>query len=262
MSEYQYYDFLALDKALTSKQREELRQLSTRAEITATRFTNDYQWGNFRGDPAQMMARYFDAFLYLANWGTRHLMFRVPKTTLETEYVRQYCYTEAASLIETDDHLIISLYADHEPDDFWSDAPGELGSLVSVRLTSAPAADLADWIATLPAADKDDLLTLVATGDGARAQGLLLRRFPGGPFIHNDPAPSARTAAQLWTVAEAHKISREEAEAQALRAEEERRAAAEAAAYDKRLDNLASRAEAAWREAAERFNKAGLPRYP
>src|SRR5260221_14005392 len=74
MSEYQYYEFLALDKALTSRQREELRQLSTRAEITATRFTNEYHWGNFRGDPEKMMASYFDAFLYLANWGTRHLM--------------------------------------------------------------------------------------------------------------------------------------------------------------------------------------------
>lgn len=50
-----------------------------RAEITATRFTNEYHWGNFRGAPQEMMASYFDAFLYLANWGTRHLMFRVPK---------------------------------------------------------------------------------------------------------------------------------------------------------------------------------------
>jgi hypothetical protein len=55
VSEYQYYEFLALDRPLTSKQREELRQLSTRAEITATRFTNEYHWGSFRGDPQQMM---------------------------------------------------------------------------------------------------------------------------------------------------------------------------------------------------------------
>jgi hypothetical protein len=60
MSAYQYYEFLALDRPLISKQREELRQLSTRAEITATRFTNEYHWGSFRGDPNQMMAAYFD----------------------------------------------------------------------------------------------------------------------------------------------------------------------------------------------------------
>jgi len=33
MSEYQCYEFLALDKPLTDKQRAELRELSTRAEI-------------------------------------------------------------------------------------------------------------------------------------------------------------------------------------------------------------------------------------
>jgi hypothetical protein len=73
--------------------------LSTRAEITATRFTNEYHWGDFRGDPGQMMAAYFDAFLYLANWGTRHLMFRVPRTVLDTELAGQYCCTDAASAV-------------------------------------------------------------------------------------------------------------------------------------------------------------------
>ena len=50
MSEYQYYEFLALDRPLTDKQRAELRSISTRAEITATRFVNEYQWGDLKGD--------------------------------------------------------------------------------------------------------------------------------------------------------------------------------------------------------------------
>lgn len=318
MSEYQYYEFLALDKALTSKQREELRRLSTRAEITATRFTNEYHWGNFRGDPEKMMASYFDAFLYLANWGTRHLMFRVPRATLDTEYAEQYCYTDAASLIETGDHLIISLYADREPDDSWDETAGELAGMVAARselmagdhrllylawlmgiqwdhvddeeteppvpaglanlsgslqamadfleidqdliavaaesspaLTDEPVAGIADWIATLPAADKDKLLTMVADGEGPQVQALLLRRFRGSPLTQHATGSSARTAAQLWTAAGARKTVREEAGAQARRVEKERRAAARAAAYDKRLDHLASRAEATWQEVAD-----------
>lgn len=79
------------------------------------------------------MASYFDGFLYLANWGTRHLMFRVPRGALDTGYAEQYCYTEAASLIETDDHLIISVYADREPDDYWDQTSGELGGMVAAR---------------------------------------------------------------------------------------------------------------------------------
>ena len=38
MSEYQSYEFLALDRRLTAQEMAELRSISTRAEITPTRF--------------------------------------------------------------------------------------------------------------------------------------------------------------------------------------------------------------------------------
>ncbi|MEU8265192.1 hypothetical protein AB0C02_31865 [Micromonospora sp. NPDC048999] len=55
MSEYQYYAFIAVDRPLTSRERAELRSLSTRADITATSFVNTYEWGNFKGDPRKLM---------------------------------------------------------------------------------------------------------------------------------------------------------------------------------------------------------------
>lgn len=112
-----------------------------------------------------------------------------------------------------------------------------------------PAAGLADWIATLPAAEKDKLLTMVADGEGPQVQALLRRRFRGSAPDQNEPARPARTAAQLWTAAGARKAVREESEVRARRAEEERAATAKAAAYNERLDHLAAGAEAAWREA-------------
>jgi hypothetical protein len=51
MSEYQYYEFLALDRAFTHHDIRELRKYSTRATITATRFVNHYEWGNFKVIP-------------------------------------------------------------------------------------------------------------------------------------------------------------------------------------------------------------------
>jgi len=48
MSEYQYYEFLAVDRPLDHRQQAEVRSLSTRASITATSFVNEYHWGNFR----------------------------------------------------------------------------------------------------------------------------------------------------------------------------------------------------------------------
>jgi hypothetical protein len=133
VSEYQYYEFLAVDRPLSEAQRAQLRALSTRAEITATRFTNEYQWGDFRGDPRKMMEQYFDAHLYFANWGTRRLMLRVPRAALDTKTAEQYLYGDtAASFTVTGEHLIIDLYADREPDDYWEETP-DLGSMVGVR---------------------------------------------------------------------------------------------------------------------------------
>ena len=49
MSEYQYYEFQALDRPLTQREMRELRKHSTRATINDTRFVNHYEWGNFKG---------------------------------------------------------------------------------------------------------------------------------------------------------------------------------------------------------------------
>ena len=57
LSEYQYYEFQAIDRPLGEADREALRALSTRARITATSFTNHYEWGDFKGDPRRLMER-------------------------------------------------------------------------------------------------------------------------------------------------------------------------------------------------------------
>jgi len=41
MSEYQCYEFIALDRPLTAKEMAELRAISTTGEITPTRFWNE-----------------------------------------------------------------------------------------------------------------------------------------------------------------------------------------------------------------------------
>jgi hypothetical protein len=314
MSEYQYYEFLALDLPLTSEQRAELRSISSRAEITATRFVNEYQWGDFRGNPLRLMKEYFDAFLYYANWGTRQLMFRLPHGVLDPEVARRYCDAEASRLIETDSHLIFYLSADPEPDEYSEEPEGELGPMVQARselaagdlrllylawllalqsdelddeeteppvppglgnlsaglqaivdffqidedliaaaATASPAieepAGLAEWVTSLPAEEKDELLTRTANGEGAQVQALLRRRFrrTGG----SSPTTPGRTAAELWQAATELENARAKVEEQRQREEELRRAAAQAAARTKRLDQLAPRTEAAWAKVSE-----------
>jgi hypothetical protein len=86
VSEYQSYEFVALDRPLTPAEMAELRSISTRAQITPTRFFNEYHWGDLKADPDKLLARYFDVHVYFANWGSRRLMFpcRCTRWTLRT----------------------------------------------------------------------------------------------------------------------------------------------------------------------------------
>ena len=68
MTEYRCYEFVALDRPLTVDEMSDLRCVSTRAEISATRFWNEYNWGDLKVDPAKLLAKYFDAFLHFTNW--------------------------------------------------------------------------------------------------------------------------------------------------------------------------------------------------
>ena len=61
MSEYQYYEFRAVEHPLTRDQMDALRALSSRAAITPTSFQNTYNYGDFRGDPRELMKTCFDA---------------------------------------------------------------------------------------------------------------------------------------------------------------------------------------------------------
>ena len=114
MSEYQYYEFQAVDRRLSAQEMAELRALSSRAQITPTSFVNVYNWGDFRADPKALMERYFDAFLYLANWGTRRLMLRLPSRLLDLETARRYCPGPVASAWTSGEHVIVEFTTDRE----------------------------------------------------------------------------------------------------------------------------------------------------
>jgi hypothetical protein len=135
LSEYQYYEFVAVDRPLDAEQLAQVRALSTRAEISPTRFVNEYQWGNFRGNPRGMVEAFYDGFLYLANWGTREVMIRLPGGVLTPATARRYCVTDRAASWSSHGNTIIHLYRDGDGDDdtFDEDPSGRLGSIISVR---------------------------------------------------------------------------------------------------------------------------------
>lgn len=156
MSEYQYYEFMAVDRPLDDRQLAELRALSTRARITPTSFVNTYQWGNFRGDPSTLMERYFDAFLYLANWNTRELMIRLPRRLLDVETATRYCPADSASAWAAGDHVIVSLTSEEEGD-YEEDGEGWLASIIPVRADVAAGDLRALYLGWLLCAQTDQL---------------------------------------------------------------------------------------------------------
>lgn len=132
MSEYQYYEFVAVDRPLDARQQDEVRSLSTRARITATSFVDEYHWGDFRGDPGELMERYYDAHLYLANWGTRRIMLRLPHKLLEPDVAEDYCVGDQVTAWIVGECLVLDLTSD-ESDDEDIDAQGSLSVIVGVR---------------------------------------------------------------------------------------------------------------------------------
>ncbi|SNR93779.1 hypothetical protein SAMN05216276_1001330 [Streptosporangium subroseum] len=184
MSTYQYYEFLAVDRPLDARQQSEVRTLSTRARITATTFTNEYHWGDFRGDPNRMMERYYDAHLYLADWGTHRVMLRLPRTLLDLDVAEQYCVGNQVTAWVSNEHLILDLSSEDESGEWDEGAEDSLSAIVAVR-AELGAGDLRPlylaWLSAFGAwerdedafgyADEDELEPPVPAGLGSLSAG-------------------------------------------------------------------------------------------
>ena len=133
VSEYQYYEFQALDRPLTDEEMRELRGCSTRARITPTSFVNEYAWGSFKGDEDTWMDKYFDAFIYQANWGTHVLKLRLSSRLLSARTAIRYCSGESLSVRTCRGHVILSFVSDDEAEGEWVEGEGHLSSLIAIR---------------------------------------------------------------------------------------------------------------------------------
>jgi hypothetical protein len=334
MSEYQYYEFRAIDRPLSQKERDELRAISTRAEITTTSLTNTYHWGDFKGNPATLMDRYFDAFVYVANWGSHRLMLRIPRGLLDPATASAYCDDETLSIEVKKPHLLLDFRSEDEGGDDWSAGEDWMSSLISLRaelmrgdtralylgwLASLPhhgwdwqedgdedAADdwlepsvppglaklsgaltslakflrvedeliaaaasgslgqppaepssdeLARWVKKLPIADKDAYLSrLLSEEESFPLHAELLKRFFEDTVSKGGrPAPGVkrRTVSQLLAARDSLVEAKTRSEAELARKEKDRREREQAEALTKRLDDLARREPAAWREVEE-----------
>lgn len=152
MSEFQYFEFQAIDKPLDEKAMRELRKITSRAEITPHALVNTYHWGDFKGNPLHLMEDYFDAHLHYTNWGTRRLMLRLPKKSFDPADAAPYRVRNALELHPTEEHLLFTFEITLDKADDDDFGGGLLNSLSELR-RDLMAGDLRclylGWLATL-----------------------------------------------------------------------------------------------------------------
>ena len=133
MSEYQYYEFAAVDRPVTEAAAPYPYSVSSRAEITPWRWRTVHNYGDFRGSPVRMMEHY-DAHVYVTNWGTFQFMLAFPEELLSPQIVQPYLAEDWLAVYERGARTILCWRRDsEEPDVDWIEGGGVLDSLIPIR---------------------------------------------------------------------------------------------------------------------------------
>jgi hypothetical protein len=137
LSEYQYYEFQAVDRPLTEGEQQAVAQLSSRVDPHPRQAVFVYHYSDFRGDPERILAKYYDAMLYLANWGSRQLMFRFPVSALDLEQIQAYCQPlivqDYLSFSAVDEYAVLNIEFHPEDSYDWAEGEGWLPAMLSLR---------------------------------------------------------------------------------------------------------------------------------
>src|SRR5713226_3858643 len=132
MSEYQRYEFMTIDRPLTREQLDAVNALSSHIEASSTHALIEYHWGNFKHDPIDVLHKFFDGFLYWANWGSPELAFRFPRGILPADLIDGYDLDEFVTFTRHREYDILDIhFGEMEGPDEWIDY--ELGSLIAIR---------------------------------------------------------------------------------------------------------------------------------
>ena len=133
MSEYQYHEWQTIDRLLTPAEQTAVNQLSSHIDVSSSRAVVTYHWSDFRHDPRQVLLKYFDAYFYMANWGSLHLMFRFPKGLLDAADIEPYCACDSISFGTFDDYQVLDLDFNPEDGGSWMEAEAGLSHFISLR---------------------------------------------------------------------------------------------------------------------------------
>jgi hypothetical protein len=132
MSEYQRYEFMAIDRPLTRVQLDAVNDLSSHIEASSTHAIIEYHWGDFKHNPISVLHEFFDGFLYWANWGSPELALRFPHGILPADLIDGYDLDDFVTFTKYPDFDILDIhFGEMEAPDEWIEY--DLGSLIAIR---------------------------------------------------------------------------------------------------------------------------------
>lgn len=133
MSEYQYYEFRAIDRPLGDRQMRELRAISTRATISRTSFSNHYEYGDLKANPRDLLLEYFDASLYFAHWLYTEVAFKYAKGAVDLKTLRRYAAGQSLQVTTQESHVVVTMAVERDDFDGADDGTDWLSSLIALR---------------------------------------------------------------------------------------------------------------------------------
>jgi hypothetical protein len=130
MSEYQFYEFQAIDRLLSPEDQSYIHSLSSRVKLTRDNAKFNYSYGDFRGKVEDTLERCFDMMVYVANFGVRQLLIRLPKALVDPQVFTPYCVEDYISIKTTERSLILNINLVREAYYTWINEEGYLTQLL------------------------------------------------------------------------------------------------------------------------------------
>jgi hypothetical protein len=137
MSEYQYYEFAAIDGPISDEGLRYARSCSSRANVSRVRWQNTYSFGDFHGS-IDTLLKHYDAHFYIANWGTVRLGLAFPTGVLSGKTLQPYLrggegHEQTLRLKEMRDRCIVWWERHEEGGWGWTEGDGLIDQLIGVR---------------------------------------------------------------------------------------------------------------------------------
>lgn len=130
MSEYQYYEFCSISKPLTREARMEMASLSSRAQVSTHGASYVYNYGDFKGNPKQLLLKHFDVFFYISNFGGIRLLFKYLADEINIVQMKKYCIKDVISTKTQKENVLLDIDINLEEGFGWVEGEGMLVDLL------------------------------------------------------------------------------------------------------------------------------------